>query len=151
MIAIVHLPCIRNCNACERYLLTLLASAPGHWRDSQSLAQSPATNAAHARRILGQLRAAGLVRSHPGPRGGWMLERDAAEIDLATVWLALNGEDPILGVHVPQPDCAVGQRVHRNLLSLDRRAREALITELARTTIAGVLLEDAPATAIVSG
>ncbi|MEU3340310.1 Rrf2 family transcriptional regulator [Streptomyces sp. NPDC002144] len=123
------------------HLLTLLAALPGEWRDSQSLAFSPATNAAHARRILGQLRAAGLVRSHPGPRGGWMLERDAEEIDLATVWIALNGEDPVLGMHAPQPDCGAGKRVQDSLLALDRRARRALLAELARTTIADVLRE----------
>ncbi|MFD5542391.1 Rrf2 family transcriptional regulator [Streptomyces sp. NPDC127079] len=127
------------------HLLVLLAARPGEWRDSQSLAVSPATNAAHARRILGQLRAAGLVRSQPGPRGGWMLEREAAEIDLAMVWLALNGEDPILGVHVPQPDCAAGRRVQQGLLELDRRARRALLAELARTTVADVLREGAAA------
>ncbi|MGW3132341.1 Rrf2 family transcriptional regulator [Streptomyces sp. NPDC001076] len=128
------------------HLLTLLAGAPGEWRDSQSLAVSPATNAAHARRILGQLRTAGLVRSQPGPRGGWMLEHDPERIDLAMVWLALNGEDPVLGMHAPQPDCPAGRRVHRSLLALDRRARRALLSELARTTVADVLREDtAPA------
>lgn len=132
------------------HLLTLLAGTPGEWRDSQSLAFSPATNAAHARRILGRLRAAGLVRSQPGPRGGWMLEHEAGQIDLAMVWLALNGEDPVLGVHIPQPDCGVGQRVHRNLIALDRRSRRALLTELAHTTIADVLREDAP-TAVPGG
>ncbi|RPE47024.1 Rrf2 family protein [Streptomyces sp. Ag109_O5-1] len=124
------------------HLLTLLAERPGEWRDSQSLAVSPATNAAHARRILGQLRTAGLVRSQPGPRGGWMLEHDAERIDLAMVWLALNGEDPVLGMHAPQPDCPAGRRVHRSLLALDRRARRALLSELARTTVADVLRED---------
>ncbi|MET7477037.1 Rrf2 family transcriptional regulator [Streptomyces sp. NPDC005648] len=128
------------------HLLTLLAARPGEWRDSQSLAFSPATNAAHARRILGRLREAGLVRSHPGPRGGWMLEREAAQIDLAMVWLALNGEDPVLGMHVPQPDCRAGQRVHQTLLDLDRRARRALLDELARTTVADVVREDSVTT-----
>jgi Rrf2 family protein len=130
------------------HLLTLLAGTPGTWRDSQSLAGSPATNPAHVRRILGRLRAAGLVRSQPGPHGGWMLQREAAEIDLAQVWLAVNGEDPVLGVHVPQPDCHVGQRVHRNLIALDRRAREAMLAELARSTISDVLHEESATTPV---
>ncbi|WP_042404558.1 Rrf2 family transcriptional regulator [Streptacidiphilus carbonis] len=125
------------------HLLTLLAGAPGEWQDSQSLAGSPATNATHVRRILGRLRAAGLVRSQPGPHGGWMLEREPESVDLARVWLAVNGDDPVLGVHVPQPDCAVGQRVHRNLLALDRRALDALLAELAHTSVADVLRQDA--------
>ena len=124
------------------HLLTLLAVEPGAWRDSQSLAVGPATNPVHARRILGRLREAGLVRSQPGPRGGWMLDREAAQIDLATVWCALNGADPVLGMHVPQPDCGIGQRVHSNLLALDTLAHRALLAVLARTTIADVLSED---------
>jgi DNA-binding IscR family transcriptional regulator len=75
-----------------------------------------------------------------------MLEREPTDIDLSLIWLALNGEDPVLGVHDPAPDCEVGQRVHHNLHALDRRAREALLDELARTTVADVLRADtAPA------
>ncbi|WP_037568737.1 Rrf2 family transcriptional regulator [Phaeacidiphilus oryzae] len=125
------------------HLLTLLAGSPGAWLDSQSLAGSPATNAAHVRRILGRLRSAGLVRSQPGPHGGWTLEREPGAIDLSLVWLAVNGEDPVLGVHVPQPDCPVGRRVHRNLLALDRRALDALLTDLRRTTVADMLEAEA--------
>ena len=121
------------------HLLTLLAGSPGEWRDSGSLAVSPATNPVHVRRILGRLRAAGLVRSQPGPHGGWMLEWEPERIDLATVWVALNGEDPVLGVHVPLPECGVGQVVHRNLHALDRQARDALLAELARSTVADML------------
>jgi DNA-binding IscR family transcriptional regulator len=77
-----------------------------------------------------------------------MLQREAAEIDLAQVWLAVNGEDPVLGVHVPQPDCHVGQRVHRNLIALDRRAREAMLAELARSTVSDVLHEESATTPV---
>lgn len=74
------------------HLLTLLGAGSGEWRDSQYLAVSPATDAGHARRILGRLRQGGPVRPQPGPRGGWMLEREAAEIDLSMVWLVLPVE-----------------------------------------------------------
>jgi Rrf2 family protein len=121
------------------HLLTLLAGEPGTMVDSATLAVSPATNPVHVRRILGRLRAVGLVRSQPGTRGGWSLARPAAEIDLARVWTAVNGDDPVLGVHIPDPDCPIGRVVRGRLLDLDRRAADVMLAELARTTIADVL------------
>jgi Rrf2 family protein len=121
------------------HLLTLLAGQPGTLVDSATLAVSPATNPVHVRRILGRLRTVGLVRSQPGTRGGWALARPAGEIDLAQVWDAVNGDDPVLGVHIPDPDCPVGRQVQQRLLDLDRRAAQVMIAELARSTIADVL------------
>jgi Rrf2 family protein len=121
------------------HLLTLLAGEPGILVDSASLAVSPATNPVHVRRILGRLRTVGLVRSQPGTRGGWALARPAGEIDLAQVWRAVNGEDPVLGVHIPDPDCPIGRHVRRRMLDLDRRAAGVMLAELAQTTVADVL------------
>jgi Rrf2 family protein len=123
------------------HLLTLLAQAePGKVLDSAALAISPATSPVHVRRVLGHLRDAGLVRAQQGAHGGWMLARPPEEIDLSQVWLAVNGEDPVLGVHSPDPNCEVGRRVQANLRDLDRRAHGALLAELETTTVADVLI-----------
>lgn len=122
------------------HLLTLLAQAQaGQVLDSVALAVSPAASPVHVRRVLGHLRDAGLVHAQQGAHGGWTLERPPEEIDLAQVWLAVNGEDPILGVHSPDPNCEVGRRVQANLKQLDRRALSTLLDELAASTIADVL------------
>ncbi|HWD69884.1 MAG TPA: Rrf2 family transcriptional regulator [Solirubrobacteraceae bacterium] len=122
------------------HLLTLLAQAePGEVRDSAALAISPAASPVHVRRVLGHLRDARLVRAQQGAHGGWMLALPPQEIDLAQVWLAVNGEDPVLGVHSPNPNCEVGRRVAQNLRELDRRALATLLRDLSTTTVAEVL------------
>lgn len=122
------------------HLLTLLAQAePAELLDSAALSISPAASPVHVRRVLGHLREAGLVRAQQGAHGGWTLARAPEEIDLAQVWLAVNGEDPVLGVHSPDPNCEVGRRVQANLRQLDRRALAALVADLATTTIAEIL------------
>jgi Rrf2 family protein len=128
------------------HLLTLLARSPGEMIDSVVLSVSPGTNPVHVRRVLGQLRDQGLVRSQPGVGGGWALAVPAEQIDLGQVWRALNGDDPVLGLHVPDPDCPTGRLVQSNLRALDRRAFQALVDELGRVTVADVLADVSAAT-----
>ena len=121
------------------HLLTLLAESPASLVDSRELAVSPATNPVHVRRVLGLLRAQGLVSSQPGSHGGWALARPAAQINLGDVWRAVNGDDPLLGLHVPDPNCPTGRRVQSKLRTLDRRTFDVVVTELERVTIADML------------
>lgn len=122
------------------HLLSLLARAEsGRMLDSVTLAAGPATNPVHVRRILGRLRGAGLVRSQQGAHGGWALAHPPAEIDLAQVWLAVNGEDPLLAVHSPDGDCPLGTLLEDTLHRLDRRALALLLDELGTLSIADVL------------
>ena len=128
------------------HLLTLLAQAePGAVLDSAALAISPAASPVHVRRVLGHLRDAGLVHAQQGAHGGWSLVGAPEQIDLAQVWLAVNGEDPVLGLHSPDPNCDMGRRVQENLRELDRRALGTLLAELATTTVAEVLAASRPA------
>ncbi|MDX6744979.1 Rrf2 family transcriptional regulator [Actinocorallia sp. A-T 12471] len=121
------------------HLATLLADRPGELVDSGELAISPATNPAHVRRVLGRLRAAGLVHSVSGPKGGWALSHPPESLTLADIWTAINADDPVLGVHLPNPSCPVGQTVTANLHTQDALARQALLTTLSQTTIATLL------------
>jgi Rrf2 family protein len=117
------------------HVLTLLAAEPDAMRSSELLASSAGASPVHVRRVLGRLRRAGLVRSRPGPHGGWLVCRPTSETTLADVWRALNGDDPLLGLHSANPDCVVGQRIHGALATIDRRAVLALTAELERTTL----------------
>ncbi|MCD0450233.1 Rrf2 family transcriptional regulator [Actinocorallia sp. API 0066] len=121
------------------HLATLLAGRPGELVDSVELALSPATNPVHARRILGRLREAGLVHSHAGPKGGWSLSVPPEALTLADIWTAINADSPVLGVHLPNPACPIGQTVTTNLHRQDTLARQALLTTLSQTTIAHLL------------
>ena len=121
------------------HLLTLLADAPGETLESQALSMSPATNPVHVRRVLGLLREEGLVLSRPGAHGGWTLAQAPQSIDLGKVWRAVNREDAVLGLHVPDPDCATGRLVSSSLRAIDRLLFDALVAELSHITVADVL------------
>jgi Rrf2 family protein len=131
------------------HMLTLLGAADGAMRNSEALAASAGTNPVHVRRVLGRLRRAGLVRSRPGPHGGWLLDGATCETTLAEVWDAVHGDEPVLGLHSASPDCEAGQRIQGALVELDRRAARALTAELAETTLGDLVRSTAaaPATA----
>lgn len=136
------------------HVLTLLAGAPEQVMSSELLAGSAGANPVHVRRVLGALRRAGLVASRPGAHGGWQLERAAGTVTLGDVWRAVQGDDPLLGLHGAAPECTVGQRIQRALGDVDRRAARAVEEELGRTTIHDIArdtrareLEAAPAPA----
>ena len=120
------------------HVLTYLAGALPQARavSSEELALSADVNPAHVRRVLGPLREAGLVLSRPGPRGGWVLGQPAAEITTARVWDLVQGREPVLGLHGPNPACPVGRSIQQSLTDLDARAREAVRAELDRVTVA---------------
>jgi len=125
------------------HVLTYLAGVAAESRaegsaavSSEELALSANANPAHVRRVLGPLREAGLVLSRPGPRGGWVLGLPAAEITTARVWDLVQGDEPVLGLHGPNPACPVGRSIQQSLTDLDARAREAVRAELDRVTVA---------------
>ena len=103
---------------------------------SEELALSANANPVHVRRVLGPLREVGLVLSRPGPRGGWALGRPAADITTGEVWDLVQGHEPVLGLHGPNPACPVGRSIQQSLTDLNARAREAVRAELERVTVA---------------
>lgn len=117
------------------HVLTLLGGAPDEVLSSELLAGSVGANPAHVRRVLGALRRVGLVASRPGAHGGWQLDRSAEALTLGDVWRAVQGDDPLLGLHGAAPACVVGQRIQRALSDVERRAAQAVEEELTRTTI----------------
>lgn len=125
------------------HLLTLLGGSPGVVLSSELLASSAGASPVHARRVLGRLRAAGIVSSRPGARGGWELVRSPDELTLGEVWRVLNGEERVLGLHGAAPQCAVGQRIQTELEAVERAAARALEAELRATTIAALVARTA--------
>ena len=108
---------------------------------SEVMADSVGSNPVHVRRILGRLREAAIVESRPGVHGGWRLRRPRGEVTLADVWRAVQGDDPVLGLHGANPNCPVGQRIQRALGALDRRAADAVENELGTTTICDLVAQ----------
>jgi len=123
------------------HMLTLLGSQAPELVSSDFLSASAGTSPEHVRRVLAPLRRAGLVRSRPGPSGGWQLDRAGCDTTLAEVWRAVHGDEGVLGLHSAAPECTVGQRIQSELEEVERRAVEALVTELDQVTL-GQLVQD---------
>jgi Rrf2 family protein len=118
------------------YLAGIEATRPV---SSDELAASVNASPVYVRRVLTPLRESGMVTSRPGAHGGWVLERAAASITLAEVWRLVQGDDPILGLHGPNPSCRTGTHVQRALVSIDREVARAVDARLGRVSVADVL------------
>ena len=122
------------------YVLSYLQSAGSDGPvSSEELSRSINASPVCIRRVLTPLRESGLVTSRPGPRGGWVLASPAESITLARVWKLLQGDEPVMGIHGPNPACPVGVGVQRALVAIDADVAGAVEATLARTTVADVL------------
>ena len=84
-----------------RAAIELAAASSGHVTADQ-LARAQQIPGKFLETILTQLRRAGLVRSQRGPDGGFWLARPAAEISLAEIIRAIDGQ--LLGVRGERPE-----------------------------------------------
>jgi Rrf2 family protein len=105
---------------------------------SQTLARSINTNPVVVRRVLADLRRAGLVETRRGVGGGVVLARAPARITLRRVWEALEDREQLFGRHPsgPNPDCPVGRCVAEYLEEIYGHAEAALKASLGRVTLA---------------
>jgi Rrf2 family protein len=126
--------------AVATHIATLLADMPEEPVNSEFMAGSIGTNAAHVRRLLGHLRRAGIVTSRSGPNGGWRLARAADDVTLADLWRAIYEEAPLLAMHNDtSPACPVGNRIKGTLGRVRSRLIDTVELELAGITVADVL------------
>ncbi|NSC19818.1 Rrf2 family transcriptional regulator [Streptomyces albus subsp. chlorinus] len=107
---------------------------------SEQIATSANTNPVVIRRLLGELRKAGLADSRRGAGAGWMLVRDLAEITLLDVYQAIE-PGPVFALHpaTPDPECVVGHGIGPAMSAVYDKVEAALRRELARTTLEDVL------------
>ncbi|MGB8223422.1 MAG: Rrf2 family transcriptional regulator, partial [Polyangiales bacterium] len=84
------------------HVMVALAYNPGVRLSSADLASSIDANPVTVRRVVGELAAAGLVDTQPGPGGGAMLARAASKISIQDIYEAL-GEPPFIEGHSKQP------------------------------------------------
>ena len=124
------------------HILTLLATnPPGELLTSDRMAGSVNTNPVVIRRILGQLKKAGLVEIRAAA-GGTYLRRDPATITLLDVYRAVDVvEEQLFSLHEkPNPHCQVGRNIQAALDGTFSRAQAALEQELAATTVGQVVV-----------
>ncbi len=104
---------------------------------SEELARSINTNPVVVRRVLGDLRRAGLVETKRGVGGGVTLARSATAISLRDAYEAIEEGEVLFGGYPsgPNPRCTVGPTLAVYLEEVCGRAEESLKKSLARVTV----------------
>lgn len=121
--------------AVAAHVLLLIVAADERPVSSEEMARSVQASPVYLRRVLGRLRAAGLVTSRPGPHGGWQLTRAPAQVTYGDVWRAVHGDEPVLGLHGPAEACPVGAEVGTLMNGIQDRITRAIEDELDRTSL----------------
>lgn len=111
---------------------------PGQAITSETLARSINTNPVVVRRVLSDLKRAGLIETRRGVGGGVALAQPAARISLRSVWEALEGREQLFGRHPqgPNPECPLACGVAEYLEALYGDAEAALKASLGKVTLA---------------
>lgn len=129
------------------HALVHLQAQPERSLTSAALATCLMTNPVVVRRVLGELREAGIVDAAKGPNGGWSLARPAGEITLRQVYEAM-GERLLVRTESDPGDvsCAIVRSVDRVMKEFLDDAEALLAARLERTR-----LSDLAGEAIASG
>ena len=125
------------------HIMTLLAiEKKDEPTTSDYLARSASTNPVVIRRILSQLRKAGLVTAQPGAGGGSKLARNPEQITLLVVYEAVeDGELFSLGSREQNPYCVCSLTIGPFWANVFRKAEKAMGDTLALITIAQIAQE----------
>jgi len=97
------------------------------------------TNPVVVRRMMGLLKAHGIVNSEGGRGGGWMLERPLVDITVLDVQRALT-EGPIFAPTLSQdhPVCPVERAANAALTGAFGVAEDAIRSEFSQLTLAQI-------------
>ena len=104
---------------------------------SEYLAYSASTNPVVIRRLLIDLRKAGLVTAQPGAGGGVSLACCPDQVTLLDVYHAVEKAKLFSqGLRRPNPDCICGRNIQPVLAETFSKAEKALELSLSETTLA---------------
>ncbi|PWS26603.1 transcriptional regulator [Pedobacter yonginense] len=119
------------------HILTLLDDAKGAVVSSEYLAGSININPVLVRKEIMNLRKHGFVDSKEGKGGGSYLAKNAIDINLGEVYLAVRNHH-LLGQskNEPNPKCPIGRQINQHLDTLYSDAESALIKNLSSQTLA---------------
>jgi len=106
---------------------------------SDALAAAMQTHPVVLRRLMGNLREAGLVGSAKGHGGGWVLTCPMDRITLRDVHAALGAPSMVsLGFREDRPECLVAQAVNDALGAAVHEAEALLLERLDGVTLAAL-------------
>lgn len=109
---------------------------------SDFLAKSVNTNPVIIRKLLAQLKSAGLVTVRRGSGGSTAVAKPLRQITLLDVYRAVECVENGCLFHFheePNPDCPVGQNIHRVLDCRLNSIQSAMEAEMAKYTLADVI------------
>jgi Rrf2 family protein len=122
------------------HVLLVLAYKEGDPVTSQYLAESINTNPVIVRKLLLALQKARLVDTRKGAGHGSRLNKAPGKINLGEVYQAVEGQQPFaMPSRKPNEGCPVGQCIAASLEQVFATAEGALVEDLSRTTLAGLL------------
>lgn len=121
------------------HALVHLHAQPGKSLTSSALSTCLLTNPVVVRRVLGELREAGIVEASKGPNGGWTLARPAEDITLHAVYAAM-GERLLLRTESDPGDAACGivRAVDRVMTDFLDDAEALLAARLGRVKLSDI-------------
>lgn len=105
--------------------------------NSEYIAYSANTNAVVIRRIIRELKDAGLIDAKTGPNGGAFLTRNPADISLADIYLALKNDNDLFNAHNLDCNdkCVIGRGIQPALCDIVSKAEEAMIEVLSQKSL----------------
>lgn len=112
----------------------------GEWVSSDLLAKSVNTNPVVVRRLLGDLKKAGLIVTRQGKSGGIRLAKPPGEIPLLEIFQAV-GERSVFAFNPnpPNPDCPVSINMFRLIEPVFRSVSQALEKDLEQTRLSDLI------------
>ncbi len=119
------------------HILSLLEISKDAHNTSEWIAGSVNTNPVIIRRLLGQLKKAGLVQVRAGT-GGAYLTKEMSEITLLDIFRAVDvvEEGQLFHIHEgPNPDCPVGASIQVVLELVLKKSQDAMESVLAQITL----------------
>lgn len=125
------------------HILCLLSVESSEHCTSEWIAGSVNTNPVVIRRIIGQLKKAGLVHVRAGA-GGATLAKEPGQITLLDVYRAVDVVEAGHLFHIheqPNPQCPVGANIQLVLELILTRAQEAMEHMLASVTLAHLVTD----------
>jgi Rrf2 family protein len=121
------------------HCLLLIADKGGKPTSSDFIASSVGTNPVLIRRLMGELRAVGLVQSKAGPAGGFVLGMPVTEIALDKVYAAVSPENLFPRHENPNIKCPMGRAIGPLLDQVYGVAEGAVRDALRQTRLADLV------------
>ena len=120
------------------HTLAHMSDNPERTITSAQIAAHIGTNPVVVRRVLGSLRAAGLLNSERGQAGGWSLARPPEQVSLADVYRALDDRLIVQGDQDESTTCSTERALEAKVADILQEVEHSLLQKLASIPISKV-------------